>query len=275
MTCFYVCLVVHAKWAIVFAQLLMDGKNEGIHAILVRIRNEDMTPVHGVTIEDMGMKMECNGVDNGKLWFDHVRVPVSHLLNKYSDITDDGQYKSTIQSQRARFLKVADQLLSGRLCIASMCMGGIMAVASVTLRYAMTRKTVGPSGLSDTPIFEYQLFQNTFVPGIARIYVLLFGLQHIQRRWMNCNNDTREDVDEVIRLCCVIKPLITWHFERFSTLCREKCGGQGYLACNRLGSAIGFSHSGLTAEGDNVRQTFYLHVLGLFISMYSMFLCKR
>ncbi len=31
---------VHAKWAVVFAQLHMGGKNEGIHGFLVRIRNE-------------------------------------------------------------------------------------------------------------------------------------------------------------------------------------------------------------------------------------------
>ena len=33
--------------------------------------------VQGVRIEDMGHKMGCNGVDNGKLWFDgaHARLP--------------------------------------------------------------------------------------------------------------------------------------------------------------------------------------------------------
>ncbi len=31
---------VHAKWAVVFAQLLIGGRNEGIHGFLVRIRNE-------------------------------------------------------------------------------------------------------------------------------------------------------------------------------------------------------------------------------------------
>ena len=31
---------VHAKWSAVFAQLLIDGKNHGIHGFLVRIRNE-------------------------------------------------------------------------------------------------------------------------------------------------------------------------------------------------------------------------------------------
>ena len=31
---------VHAKWAVVFAQLHINGKNEGIHGFLVRIRHE-------------------------------------------------------------------------------------------------------------------------------------------------------------------------------------------------------------------------------------------
>ena len=31
---------VHAKWAVVFAQLLLGGRNEGIHGFLVRIRHE-------------------------------------------------------------------------------------------------------------------------------------------------------------------------------------------------------------------------------------------
>ena len=31
---------------------------------------QDMSICPGVRIEDMGHKMGCNGVDNGKLWFD-------------------------------------------------------------------------------------------------------------------------------------------------------------------------------------------------------------
>lgn len=35
---------VHAKWSAVFAQLLIDGTNHGIHGFLVRIRNEVSLP---------------------------------------------------------------------------------------------------------------------------------------------------------------------------------------------------------------------------------------
>ena len=101
------------------AQLIVKGKNEGIHAILVRMRDNDLKTIPGVTIEDMGYKMGLNGVDNAKLSFDNVRVPRTALLNRYnsnpnslsfsnfskcrySDVTEEGEFTSEIGSGRAR-----------------------------------------------------------------------------------------------------------------------------------------------------------------------------
>ena len=145
----------HANFAIVFAQTIVKGKNEGINSFLVQIRDENMKPCPGVFIEDMGIKIGLNGVDNGRLMFKDVRIKREALLNAFNDVTEQGNFVSDIKKPSGRFFKVADRLLSGRLCIASMCLAGTKFCLYETIRYSQQRLAVGESGLSDTPIMSF------------------------------------------------------------------------------------------------------------------------
>jgi len=242
---------------VVFAQTYLKGKFEGVQAFLVRVRDEKMRTMPGVTINDMGRKMGQNGVDNAKLAFREVRVPREMLLNRVANVSADGVLESKVNSVRARFIAALNQLLSGRLCLSSKGVGRAKQALTIAVRYAATRLCVGESGESDTPILDYGLQQRALMPLIARtMAVSVVGMNLIKDRFTHetCSNGAKglgAVSPETEVLCSGIKALNTWHVERVVSVCRERCGGQGYLASNKFEEMLGDAHAIMTAEGDN------------------------
>ena len=169
------------------------------------------------------------------------------MLNRFTDVDESGTYHSKVKSLDGRFFAVTEKLLSGRICIASMCVGASRACLYIAITYASKRLAVGPKGESDTPIFAYQLQQNALIPLLARSVSL--GLLHVMCKDIYQNPAGHKD--DLLSLCCVDKTLNGWNLERVASVCRERCGGQGYLAHNKFGDYIAVAHAALTAEGDN------------------------
>ena len=45
----------------------------------------------------MGVKMGLNGVDNAALKYKKVRVPREYMMNRYADVTPEGEFKSDVK----------------------------------------------------------------------------------------------------------------------------------------------------------------------------------
>merc|ERR1712029_355682 len=99
----------------------------------------------------------------------------------------------------------------------------------------------------------------------ATTIALTFGLTKVKNAWAAGTGDPKEHLN-VVRMCCAIKPYSSWHLGHVVTTARERCGGQGYLSANRIGTYFGSAHAGQTAEGDNsvLMQKVAKEHLGLF-----------
>jgi len=107
-----------------------------------------------------------------------------------------------------------------------MIQGGAKTALGIALKYSSTRLAVGETGKATDPILTYQLQQYALMPLAARLVLLNFGLHFAKRKWASVNKETTSRQHaEVVRLCCAIKPLVTWNAERASSTARERCGG--------------------------------------------------
>lgn len=237
----------YARMATVFAQLEVDGQGHGVHAFLVDLRGEQGQTLPGVHAADAGHKMGLNGVDNGRLWFDQVRVPRSAMLDRFARVTAEGVYESEIPSPSRRFFTMLGTLVAGRVSIASAAVSVAKVGLTVAIRYAAMRRQFGPPGGPETTILDYPSHQRRLLPALATTYALHFAAGALQARYVRGGEDTRE----VEAMAAGLKAYASWHTTRTLQDCRECCGGQGYLSINRLPVLMDDSDVFTTFEGDN------------------------
>lgn len=245
----YIGNALHSKMASVFAQLIVDGKNEGVHAILVPLRDAEHKELPGVRIEDNGYKIGLNGVDNGKIWFHQVEVPRENLLNRYGDINPDGTYTSEIKNPNKRFFTMLGTLVGGRICVARAGLGGAKMALSIAIKHALKRRQFNDSvKIQEDLLMDYPSHQLRLTPLVASAYVYHVTLDKMMQVYCD---EAQPDKRKVETQVAGLKSIITWYANSTIQECREACGGKGYLLENRIGELKGDVDIFTTFEGDN------------------------
>ncbi|MCD4532653.1 acyl-CoA dehydrogenase family protein [Nocardioides sp. cx-169] len=244
----------HAELAVVFAQLHVAGGSEGVHAFVVPIR-EGGKPCPGVRIEDDGLKMGLNGVDNGRLWFDEVRVPRTAMLNRFADVTPAGVYESAIENPNKRFFTMLGTLIQGRVCVGGAGINAAKVAMTIATKYALRRRQFeATSDDTEELLLDYGLHQRRLLPLLARTYALHFTQERVSGELHDILSGVVEGEQrqrELESLAAGVKALGTWHATRTIQECREACGGAGYLAVNRFAALKADTDVFTTFEGDN------------------------
>ncbi len=238
----------HGQMATTFAKLILDGKDYGVSAFLVPLRDKSGNKLPGITIDDCGRKMGLNGVDNGKIHYNKVSIPYDNMLDRFASVTADGAFASSISSDNRRFFTMLGTLVGGRIGIPRSGNSASKSGLTIAIRYGDQRPQFGPEGGNEVPILNYRTHQRRLMPLLANAYALHFSLRYLTERFLN---RTEADMQEIEALAAGIKSFATWNTTHTLQECRECCGGKGYLSENRIDRLKNDSEIYTTFEGDN------------------------
>ncbi|KAM5558900.1 hypothetical protein ABKV19_020518 [Rosa sericea] len=251
-----------ATHAVVYARLITDGQDYGVHGFLVQIRSlDDHFPLPGVTVGDIGMKFGSgafNSMDNGFLRFDHVRIPRNQMLMRVSQVTRQGKYvESNVPKQliygamvyvRQTIVADASIFLSRAVCIAT--------------RYSAVRRQFGPphkdqngNGV-ETQVIDYKTQQSRLFPLLASAYAFRFVGEWL--KWLYTDLIQKLEANDFSTLpeahACTagLKSLTTSAAADGIEECRKLCGGHGYLFSSGLPELYAAFVPACTYEGDNI-----------------------
>jgi acyl-CoA oxidase len=245
-----------ATVAAVFAAMITpDQRGHSVRCFVVPIRDDEGNDLPGVTTSDCHYKGGLPGVDNGRIQFDHVRVPRENLLNKYADVAEDGTYSSPIENPSRRFFTMLGTLIRGRVTVGGSAGAAAHVALDIATRYALERRQFkAPDDDHEVLLMDYLAHQRRLFPLIARSYALQFAQNELVAKTHDLQTADDPDPEEQRELesrAAGLKAANTWHASRAIQEAREACGGAGYLAENRLIALRADTDVFTTFEGDN------------------------
>ncbi|MGM7679258.1 acyl-CoA dehydrogenase family protein [Microbacterium sp. A94] len=245
---------LHGIAATVFAQLITNGVSHGVHCFYVPLRGGDGNDLPGITREDDGLKGGLNGIDNGRLSFDNVRIPRTNLLNKYGDVAVDGTYTSPIDSPGRRFFTMLGTLVQGRVSLDGAASWASALALHIAITYATQRRQFDGADGQEVLLLDYGKHQRRLLPRLATTYAQIFAHDEFLQKFdgvFSGRTDTPDDREDLETLAAALKPLSTWHALDTLQEAREACGGAGYMFENRLVGLRQDLDIYVTFEGDN------------------------
>nr|AOR81608.1 acyl-CoA oxidase [Phaffia rhodozyma] len=245
----------------VFAQLVVDGKKHGVKTFVVQLRDtKTFQLLPGINIGDIGKKMGRDGIDNGFIQFTFVRVPRSHMLMKYTQVSRTGE---VFEPPLAQLTYGA--LVGGRTSMVSDSANSAKKALTIAIRYGAVRRQFSSGGNAiETQLLDYPIHQRRLMPLLAQAIANGFTAHKMEEMYgelssaletLEPNDPNTQDVldklKEVHATSAGLKAFCTWSCLSTIDTCRQTLGGHGYSAYSGFPSMYNDFAVQCTWEGDN------------------------
>ncbi len=215
--------------------------------------------------------MGRNGLDNGWIQFNHVKVPHENLLCKYAQVdVETGKYTPP---KRSESKAAYGALIMGRQSMIKDSANVMKLALTVAVRYGAVRKQGNPDKHGvETTLLDYQTHQYKLMPLLACTYAINYTAQFMFKLYKTMeeglSSGDSSALPDVHATSAGLKSFSTWCAHYAIDTCRQSCGGHGYSAYTGLSSLFNDFAVNCTWEGDNT-------VLAQQTTRYLLGVCKR
>ncbi|XP_055374432.1 probable peroxisomal acyl-coenzyme A oxidase 1 [Condylostylus longicornis] len=241
-----------ANYAIVVAQLYTKGKCHGIQPFIVQLRDEEThMPMPGIKIGEIGAKLGMNGVNNGYLGFENVRIPRTNMLMKNAQVLEDGTFVEPSTS-----VLTYGTMMFVRVVIVRDTASNLAKCSTIATRYSAIRRQspINPNK-PEPQVIDHFTQQLKLFPYIAKTIAFKLSADYIWNMYNNVSAELEkgnlERLPELHALSCCLKAVCTSDASTGVEVLRMACGGHGYLNCSNFPIIYGNTTAACTYEGEN------------------------
>jgi acyl-CoA oxidase len=268
-----------ANYAVVMAQLFINGKNYGPHPFVVQIRDlKTHEPLPNIHVGDIGPKFGYNTMDNGFLLFKGVKIPHVNMLARFSRV--DPNTNKYVRPSNPSLIYGTLTWVRSNIVLQS---GSVLARGvTIATRYCAVRRQFqdrdAPANEpGENQVLNYTMVQIRLLPLLAATYALHFtgrgmiNLYSENQKRMNGDVGKLSDTNrapgpeelnpgtdllaDLHATSCALKALASTTAAEGLEICRRACGGHGYSSFSGIGSWYADYLPTVTWEGDNYMLT--------------------
>jgi acyl-CoA oxidase len=250
--------------AAVYAELIIDDKEYGLHVFMVQVRDENHRPLPGIEVGDLGPKLGDNANDTGFLRLENVRIPREHMFSKYQEITKDGKYVKSEKKTNPKLHYATMMFTRG------MMVGGAAAAlaraSTIAIRYSCVRRQgfSNPESVTfsdpEYQIIDYQVQRYRLFRQLSLTYVLKFVSTWMVNSFSALEGDSKQvgvitdtsALPELAATSAGMKAIASFMVANGIEDLRKCCGGNGYLMSSGIAPLAADYVWQTTAEGDFV-----------------------
>lgn len=241
---------------LVMAQLIIDGKDHGLHGFVCPLRSlKDHKVLANIEVGDIGNKFGFDTQDNGYMRFNKYRIPRFNMLMRHAVVTSDGEFKRV-----GNELIMYACMLILRAILIQISTVSCSVTTTIAIRYSCVRRqtAVLPNG-EEPQIIEYKTQQYRLFPALAHSYayyftscVFLNNLAEIKEKTNGFETMDPMFLNKIHSVTACLKATSFINALKFSQANRLCCGGHGYSLASGIPQQIVDLDAGSSYEGDNI-----------------------